>query len=34
MERLNEKANRWAALKAAFPATVPELTGWAWPAAC
>ena len=29
MERLNEKANRWAALKAAFPATVPVLTGYA-----
>ena len=28
MERLNEKANRWAALKAAFPATIPVLTGY------
>ena len=29
MERLNEKANRWAALKAAFPATIPVMTGYA-----
>ena len=28
MERLNEKPNRWAALKAAFPATVPVMTGY------
>ena len=28
MERLREKPNPWAALKAAFPATVPVLTGF------
>ena len=28
MERLHEKPNQWAALKAAFPATVPVLTGY------
>ena len=28
MERLREKPNPWAALRAAFPATVPVLTGF------
>ena len=28
MERLSEKPNHWAALNAAFPATVPVLTGY------
>lgn len=27
MERLSEKTNQWTALKAAFPATIPVLTG-------
>ena len=28
MERLNKKTNQWTALKAAFPATIPVLTGY------
>ena len=28
MERLNKKTNQWTALKAAFPVTIPVLTGY------